>query len=242
MTTVSSAPSAMVWLPREGQVIAKIPPRKGNRRWLHHTLGIRSPRLDDDRWHLPRSCLIKLVTAAIDRFGYVAVFRDMSKLSRCTKTCLEAMGMECDCSCLGTHHGEANSENWFERIGDAVVADFGEITRTKVVYGPQGAECGAQVYRGELAGRQYCASRSGRRDWPRAAHFMCASCVTERAQVWDHCHTHGYVRAPLCNTCNTRHWGGWQPAHGRAVPSSNLDTTYYRWCSGHGEGGPACTA
>lgn len=241
MTPASPAPAAKIWLPQEGQVVAKIPPRKGNYRWLHQTLGIRSPNLEGDRWHLPRNCLIKLVTAAIDRYGYVAVYRDMSKLSRCTRMCLEAMGMECDCSCLGSHHGESNSGNWFESVGDAVVADLGEGFRTMVVYGPKGADGGAQIYRGELQGQHYCVSRTGRRDWPKAACFMCAGCVTERAQVWDHCHTHGFVRAPLCNPCNTRYWGGWQPAYGRAGPSRNLDTTYYRWCPEHNAGGRSCS-
>ncbi|MGW4412012.1 endonuclease domain-containing protein [Nonomuraea sp. NPDC004702] len=46
---------------------------------------------------------------------------------------------------------------------------------------------------------------------------MCACCTTERAQVWDHCHTHGLVRAPPCGPCNTRHWQGWQAARGRAA-------------------------
>ncbi|KAB8186986.1 hypothetical protein FH608_046390 [Nonomuraea phyllanthi] len=231
----------MIWLPKEGQVIAKVPPRKGNFRWLHHTLEIRSPSLEGDRWSLPRNCLMKFVMAAIDRFGYVAVYRDMSKLSRCTKSCLDAMGMECDCSCLGAHHGES-SGGWFERVGDAVVADLGEIARTKVVYGPKGAEGGAQVYRGQLQGRTYSVTRAGRSDWPKAADFMCPSCVTARAQVWDHCHTHGFVRAPLCNPCNTRHWSGWRPVNGRAMPSHNLDTNYYRWCPRHGERGQACSA
>lgn len=53
-------------------------------------------------------------------------------------------------------------------------------------------------------------------------------------RVWDHCHTHGYVRAPLCNRCNTRNWRGWQPAFGRALPTRNLDTTYYQRCPEHG--------
>lgn len=117
-------PVAMVWLPLQGQVIAKIPPRKGNRRWLHETLRIRSPELHGDRWNLPRSSLVRLVTAAIDRYGFIVLWRDMSKLSRCTRACLEATGAECDCSCMGAHHGQ-DAAGWFERFGDAVVADQG---------------------------------------------------------------------------------------------------------------------
>uniref|UniRef100_UPI003F497AE1 endonuclease domain-containing protein n=1 Tax=Amycolatopsis sp. CA-293810 TaxID=3239926 RepID=UPI003F497AE1 len=219
----------MVWLPQDGQVIAKIPVRKGNRRWLQHTVRIRSPRLDGDRWTLPRSCLVRLVIAAIDRYGYIVVCRDMSTLSRCTRSCLEATGVDCDCSCLGVHHG-ADSSGWFERVGDAMVADLGETKRTTIVYGAKTGDSEPVIYGGELSRRHYRPDPAGRGGWPAAARFMCASCMSVRARVWDHCHTHGFVRAPLCNTCNTRHWGGWQPQHGRAVPSSNLDASYYRWC------------
>src|SRR5438093_12492432 len=99
----------MVWLPQDGQVIAKIPARKGNWRWLHKSVRIRSPRLDGDRWALPRNCLVRLVTAAIDRYGYIVVCRDMSTLSRCNRACLEATGVDCDCSCLGAYHGADSS-------------------------------------------------------------------------------------------------------------------------------------
>nr|WP_237297345.1 endonuclease domain-containing protein [Streptomyces sp. 3211] len=33
---------------------------------------------------------------------------------------------------------------------------------------------------------------------------MCAVCVTASAAVLDHCHEHGYIRAPVCLSCNTR--------------------------------------
>lgn len=225
-------PVAMIWLPVDGQVIAKVPAMRGNRAWVKNAVRIRSPRLVGDRWELPRSCLTKFVTAAVDRFGYVAVWRDMSRLSRCTKACLEATGMDCDCSCMGAHHGQ-DSVNWFEQVGDVVVAELGEITRSIVLY--QALEApggGAEIYEGQLEDRQYCVDRKGRADWPKAAQFMCAGCLSRQARVWDHCHRHGYVRAPLCNTCNTRHWGGWDPSRGRPTPSSNLDTSYYRWCPG----------
>ncbi|MFI0908687.1 endonuclease domain-containing protein [Streptomyces sioyaensis] len=234
-------PVAMVWLPLHGQVIAKIPARRGNRRWLHETVGIRSPQLNDDRWSLPRSCLVRLVTAAVDRYGLMVLWRDMSKLSRCTRACLEATGAECDCSCLGAHHGQ-DSKGWFERVGDAVVADLGECTRTAVVYGARGSDADAVVYDGELAGQRYRVDRAGRRDWPTAAHFMCAGCMSVRASVWDHCHTHGFVRAPLCNRCNTRAWRGWQPQHGRAATSLNLDDSYYRWCPKRTDARRQCSA
>jgi len=137
--------------------------------------------------------------------------------------------MDCDCSCMGAFHGE-NAGNWFERAGDAVVADRGETTRAAVVYGALGGDGDLELYSGELRGRRYCVDRTGRSEWPKASRFMCAACVSARASVWDHCHTHGYVRAPLCNPCNTRHWSGWRPEAGRVEPSHNIDSSYFRWC------------
>jgi len=233
---VITAPGVpLVWLPQDGYVIAKIPPARGNRRWLRGAARIRSPRLDGDRWHLPRNCLVRLVTAATDRYGCIVVCRDMSRLSRCTRACQEAAGVECDCSCRGAYHGENYAGAWFQREGDVVVADLGEITRTAIVYSARKDDSDPAVYAGELSGRRYTADPARRQGWPAAARFMCAACLTRRARVWDHCHAHGFVRAPLCTACNTRHWGGWQPQHGRAAPSLNLDTSYYRWCPWSGD-------
>lgn len=235
VTAPGVGPVAMVWLPQHGKVIANIPARKGNKRWLCGPVSVKSPRFDGERWHLPRNCLTRLVTAAVDRYGYIAVWRDMSKLSHCNKRCLEATGVECDCACMGAFHGEG-SDGWFERVDDAVVADRGGIKRTVVLYGGKTVDDATVVYDGELGGQTYIADRAGRISlgWPKASQFMCAACLTTQARVWDHCHTHGLVRAPLCTRCNTRHWRGWQPEHGRATPSSNLDTTYYRWCPRYG--------
>lgn len=159
-------------------------------------MGIRSPEFNGDRWNLPRSSLVRLVTAAVNRYGFIVLYRDMSSPSQCTRACLEATGAECQCSCLGQHHGQ-DAAGWFERVGDAVVAECGEFIRAAVVYGARGSDADAAVYHGELAGERYRADPAGRRSWPIAARFMCTSCMTVRAAVWDHCHTHGFVRAPL---------------------------------------------
>jgi hypothetical protein len=122
---------------------------------------------------------------------------------------------------------ELDSHGWFERVGEAMVADLGEIKRA-VVYSAQGDSAQPVIYNGELSGRQYRTDPAGRRGWAASARFMCVGCLSEPTRVWDHCHAHGFVRAPLCNTCNTRHWDGWQPQHGRPMPSRNLDSSYYR--------------
>ena len=241
ITAKGVPPAARIWLPLDGKVIAKLPGYQGNRRWLHETVGIRSPDLVSDRWKLPRNCMVRLVTAAIDRFGYVAVWRDMARLSHCDRRCLEAAGMDCQCSCMGAFHGQ-NAGNWFERIGEAMVSDQGETTRTVVIYGPPiDDDSGPRIYAGELRDRRYRVDRGGRAGWPLASEYMCASCLSVQASVWDHCHAHGYVRAPLCSTCNTRHWSGWSAEHGRAEPSRNVDTSYYRWCPGYGEQWDPCS-
>lgn len=40
--------------------------------------------------------------------------------------------------------------------------------------------------------------------------FLCCLCPSpRRALYWDHCHTHGFVRGPVCASCNTFEGGGW---------------------------------
>ncbi|MFJ2008002.1 endonuclease domain-containing protein [Streptomyces chartreusis] len=56
-----------------------------------------------------------------------------------------------------------------------------------------------QAYRGHLHGVAY---RSVRRTH-RADDYLCRLCRGSRASIWDHCHEHGYVRGPVCASCNT---------------------------------------
>ncbi|WP_327372275.1 endonuclease domain-containing protein [Streptomyces sp. NBC_01217] len=57
-----------------------------------------------------------------------------------------------------------------------------------------------QRYTGHLRGVLY---ESARTRSTRADGYLCRMCAESRASVWDHCHDHGYVRGPLCGSCNT---------------------------------------
>ncbi|MFJ6053603.1 endonuclease domain-containing protein [Streptomyces sp. NPDC092307] len=57
-----------------------------------------------------------------------------------------------------------------------------------------------QRYTGHLHGVLYASARTRS---TRADGYLCRMCAETRASVWDHCHDHGYVRGPLCASCNT---------------------------------------
>ncbi|MER8073176.1 endonuclease domain-containing protein [Streptomyces sp. NPDC094034] len=63
----------------------------------------------------------------------------------------------------------------------------------------------ARPYKDHLRGRLYASL-------PKNAQpemFLCRLCTSPRqAMYWDHCHEHGFVRGPLCASCNTYEGGG----------------------------------
>lgn len=74
---------------------------------------------------------------------------------------------------------------------------------------PSCATAGAVSYAGELEGARY------RKGLPHApGRYVCRLCP-DRATLWDHCHAHGYVRGPLCWSCNQAEAGWLESAGGR---------------------------
>ncbi|MET8677119.1 endonuclease domain-containing protein [Streptomyces sp. NPDC004647] len=65
---------------------------------------------------------------------------------------------------------------------------------------PSCTAASSQTYSGQLRGAPYdSVPRTTRAD-----SYLCQLCTEPRhASHWDHCHDHGYVRGPLCASCNT---------------------------------------
>ncbi|UFQ13559.1 endonuclease VII domain-containing protein [Streptomyces huasconensis] len=69
-----------------------------------------------------------------------------------------------------------------------------------VVLCPSCAAQAARPYTGHLRGRQYTKAFAKRSP---AEAFLCRMCPEpRRALYWDHCHSHGLFRGPLCVKCN----------------------------------------
>ncbi|MFE8950455.1 endonuclease domain-containing protein [Streptomyces sp. NPDC007856] len=68
---------------------------------------------------------------------------------------------------------------------------------------PKGPGASLRPYNGELEGQLYSVLSGKPGTSRRVAGWVCAVCRTAPATVLDHCHEHGYVRAPVCQSCNT---------------------------------------
>ena len=77
-------------------------------------------------WELPYSRLNELVEILAKKFGSVILMQPVRHKQVCAKACMEAMGFECECSCLGENHGSRNMDSsWFE-INDTYAVNYGE--------------------------------------------------------------------------------------------------------------------
>ncbi|MFI6685681.1 endonuclease domain-containing protein [Streptomyces sp. NPDC050485] len=68
---------------------------------------------------------------------------------------------------------------------------------------PEGPTAALRPYHKELEGQLYSVLSRKPGTSRRLAGWACAVCRTAPATVLDHCHEHGYVRAPVCQSCNT---------------------------------------
>ncbi|OPF82359.1 recombinase [Streptomyces antioxidans] len=68
----------------------------------------------------------------------------------------------------------------------------------------EGPTASPRLYNGELEGQLYSVLSRKPGTPRRVAGWGCAVCRTAPAAVLDHCHEHGYVRAPVCQSCNTQ--------------------------------------
>ena len=68
----------------------------------------------DAYWELPKSWFNDFVDRALQRYGKVYIIQPYREQEICARACQEALGHECQCSCMGANHGVGNDGSWFE--------------------------------------------------------------------------------------------------------------------------------
>ncbi len=93
----------------------RLPFDKTNSVWLRNGRRLR-PEWNNKRkfWQLPKAWFNDLVDRSLERFGSVYIIQPYREQEKCAPACQNATGHECQCSCMGQHHGVGNDGSWFE--------------------------------------------------------------------------------------------------------------------------------
>lgn len=87
-----------------------------------------NPRFDEKGkyWELAYDRLDEMVKILAIHFGSVILMQPIRHKQVCARTCMEAQGFECECSCLGENHGSQNmNSSWYE-VYDTYAVKYGE--------------------------------------------------------------------------------------------------------------------
>lgn len=108
----------------------KLPYARDNGRWLRKERPARPAWIDavgerPGYWELPKAWLNDLVDRALLRYGKVYIIQPYRAQEICAAQCQNAVGHDCQCSCMGEHHGVGVGEGWFE-VSDAFMTRWGK--------------------------------------------------------------------------------------------------------------------
>lgn len=74
---------------------------------------------------MPKSWFNDLVNRSMWRFGAVWIIQPFREMEKCAPACLNAIGHECECSCMGQNHGAGNDGSWWE-VSETFAFRWGE--------------------------------------------------------------------------------------------------------------------
>jgi hypothetical protein len=115
----------VVYKPEFGEIMVKAPYSVDNKAWF--SSGRRSrPKYDPKYrcWHLPRSAFDEIVTRFLYRFKTLYIIQPHREKEICAPACWNAEGNDCECSCMGVHHGEGVVGRWFV-VSEALAVQWG---------------------------------------------------------------------------------------------------------------------
>lgn len=114
---------------RPAPLLVKLPFAVGNHEWLRGDRH-RKPEWNAryKAWEVPRAWFESVVRLCLDRHGESYVVQLHRKRQICAPACWNAGGIDCECSCMGDHHGAGHPcGRWYE-IDETLAVSWGVQT------------------------------------------------------------------------------------------------------------------
>ncbi len=77
-------------------------------------------------WTAPKAWLNDLARRLVGRFGACYLVQALREREQCAPACWNAEGVECECSCMGHHHGEGHPEGRWYEVSETCAVSWGD--------------------------------------------------------------------------------------------------------------------
>ena len=103
----------------------RLPYSTDNRQWLQDGRRTNPEWIKSEKyWEIPKTWFNDFVNRALNRFGKLYIIQPYREQEKCARACMEAIGHECQCSCMGANHGAGIDNSWFE-VSEAFATRWG---------------------------------------------------------------------------------------------------------------------
>ncbi|MBA3068184.1 MAG: hypothetical protein FP825_06875 [Hyphomonas sp.] len=105
----------VIWRKAKPPILMRLPYDPTNRAWLQD--GRRAKpgwNKAAKQWELPAAWFNDLVDRGLQRWGRIYIIQPYREQEKCAPACRNATGHECQCSCMGAHHGSGGGGGWFD--------------------------------------------------------------------------------------------------------------------------------
>lgn len=108
-------------------LLVRLPFSDSNREWIKADKRINPTWNAEKRyWEVPKAWFESLTRRALAKYGSVYVIQPFRPLQKCAPACWNAEGVECECSCMGEHHGSGHpAGRWYE-VSETCAVSWGD--------------------------------------------------------------------------------------------------------------------
>lgn len=107
-------------------LLLRLPYHKGNRIWLQNERRNKPVWVSNKKhWEIPKAWFNDTVNRGLERWGQLYIIQPYRKQEKCSPACQDAKGHECQCSCMGEHHGSQHIDGGWFIVSDTFATKWG---------------------------------------------------------------------------------------------------------------------
>lgn len=118
----------VVYRPERGKpLLVRLPYAPTNRQWLKGDHRNQPDWIAEQKyWQTPKAWFEDIVKRALCRYGQIYVIQPFNAQEKCAPACWNALGVECECSCMGANHGSGNPVGKWHIVSETLAVSWGE--------------------------------------------------------------------------------------------------------------------